>query len=142
MSNVGYKTFDTTAEKTNQVLKTIEEVYGWPKERREQSYHALRAVLHALRDRLSVQEASDLAAQLPMLIRGLYFEGWKPSKVPVKMDREEFLQRVRREFPFEIKGDMEGLVKTVLNALSRYVTKGELEDIKSNLPKDLTPVLP
>ncbi|MDQ1568071.1 MAG: hypothetical protein QOF96_2951, partial [Actinomycetota bacterium] len=77
--------FATTIEKTNRILKEIEEAYGWPPERRQQSYHALTAVMHALRDRLTVEEASDLAAQLPALVRGLYYEGWKPAKVPVKM---------------------------------------------------------
>ena len=82
MSNTGYRAFDATVDKTNQVLKAIEEAYQWPKERRQQSYAALRAVLHALRDRLPVQESADLAAQLPVLIRGIYYEGWDPARVP------------------------------------------------------------
>jgi uncharacterized protein (DUF2267 family) len=106
------------------------------------SYNALRAVLHALRDRLPVQEAAHLAAQLPMLVRGIYYEGWKPSRVPVKMSREEFLARVRREFPFDIKDDMEGLTHTVLQALRQHVTEGEWEDIESTVPKELTSILP
>jgi uncharacterized protein (DUF2267 family) len=142
MSSSGYKTLDTTVEKTNEVLGSIEEAYGWSKALRNQSYDALRAVLHTLRDRLTVQEASDLAAQLPMLIRGVFYEGWNPSKVPVKMDREEFFQHVQREFPYRVEGDMEGVVKNVLGALSRFITKGEMEDIKSNMPKDLATVLP
>jgi uncharacterized protein (DUF2267 family) len=52
--------------------------------KRNQSYSALRAVLHALRDRLTVAETAHLSAQLPMLIRGIYFKGWDPTKVPVR----------------------------------------------------------
>jgi uncharacterized protein (DUF2267 family) len=129
-------------EKTNHVLKEIEEAYGWPRERRQQSYLALRGVLHALRDRLTVEEASDLAAQLPMLIRGLYYEGWDPAKVPVKMHREEFLERVRREFPYEVEGGIELLVQRVVQALRSHVTEGEWEDVRSSLPKDLASILP
>jgi uncharacterized protein (DUF2267 family) len=99
-------------------------------------------VLHALRDRLSVNEAVDLGAQLPMLVRGLYYEGWDPVRVPLKMDRGEFLARVRDEFPSEVKGGTEHLVTTVLRALRRYVTDGEWEDISSNLPKELAELLP
>ena len=142
MANVGYAAFSTTVEKTNQVLKAIEEAYNWPKERREQSYGALRAVLHALRDRLTVGEAKDLGAQLPMLIRGIYYEGWNLAKMPIKMDREEFLRRVRNEFPWEIEGSINDLVKTVIKALRPYISEGEYEDIKSNMPKDLAALLP
>ena len=79
----GHSTFDKTVDKTNHVLKEIEQAYGWPKERRNYSYDALRAVLHALRDRLTVDECADLAARLPLLVRGMYCEGWDPSRVPV-----------------------------------------------------------
>jgi uncharacterized protein (DUF2267 family) len=142
MSHTTYATFKTTEDKTNRVLKRIETAYGWPKDRRQQSYDALRAVLHALRDRLTVQEASDFAAQLPMLIRGIYYEGWKPSKVPVRMDKDEFMERVRQEFPYQIEGTTETLTRIVLEALSEYVTEGELEDIRSVLPKELAPLVP
>jgi uncharacterized protein (DUF2267 family) len=91
-------------EKTNGVLKRIEENYGWPKERRNQSYDGLRTVLHALRDRLTVEEAAQLSAQLPMLIRGIYFEGWDPAKVPMKMHRNDFLERINAEFRHEVPG--------------------------------------
>ncbi len=142
MAETGYSSFNTTVDKTNRVLKDIEHAYDWPKERRNQSYAALRAVLHALRDRLTVEEAAQLAAELPMLIRGAYYESWNPSKVPVKMNREEFLARVRREFPFEVKGGVEPLVQTVFQSLRRYITDGEWEDVKSAMPKDLAAVLP
>jgi uncharacterized protein (DUF2267 family) len=142
MGETGFSNFDTTVQKTNQVLKEIEQAYGWPKDRRAQSYAALRAVLHALRDRLTVGEAAQLAAQLPTLIRGVYYEGWRPAEVPVKMHRQEFLQRVQRQFPYEVDGGMELLVQRVLGALRRYVTDGEWEDIKSSVPKDLASVLP
>ena len=142
MAETGYASFSTTVDKTNRVLKDIEQAYNWPKERRNQSYAALRAVLHALRDRLTVEEAAQLAAQLPMLIRGVYYEGWDPSQVPVKMNREEFLARVRREFPFEVEGGVEPLVQRVLQSLRRHITDGEWEDVKSTMPKDLAAVLP
>jgi uncharacterized protein (DUF2267 family) len=142
VSATGYATFDTTLAKTNGVLKQIEESYGWPKERRNQSYGALRAVLHALRDRLTVEEAAQLSAQLPMLIRGIYFEGWDPTKVPVKMHLDGFLARIRAEFPFEVPGGSEQLVDTTLQALRRHITEGEWEDVRASLPKDVVAVLP
>lgn len=67
MVATGYPSIDTTVDKTNRVLSEIEQAYGWPKERRGQSYAALRSVLHALRDCLTVDESAHLAAQLPTL---------------------------------------------------------------------------
>ena len=142
MGDAGYPAFTATLDKTNHVLKEIEAAYGWPKERRSQSYAALRAVLHALRDRLTVEEAADLAAQLPMLVRGIYYEGWQPAKVPVKMSRDEFLDRVRRGFGYDVEGGIERLTSTVLAALKHHVTDGEWDDIRSSMPKDLAGVLP
>jgi uncharacterized protein (DUF2267 family) len=142
MAETGYSSFNTTVDKTNHVLNEIEKAYNWPKERRNQSYAALRAVLHALRGRLGVIEAAQLADQLPMLIRGIYYESWSPSHVPVKMDRDEFFARVRREFPYEVEGGIEPLTQTVLQSLRQHITDGEWKDVKSTMPKHLAEALP
>lgn len=142
MAETGYAPFNRTVDKTNRVLREIEEAHGWSAEHRNRSYAALRAVLHALRDRLSVEESAHLAAQLPLLIRGLYYEGWRPGVVPVKVNREEFLDRVSSGVDFEFQENTEDLVKTVLQALRKHITDGEWEDVKSSMPRDLASVLP
>ncbi|MDQ1669556.1 MAG: hypothetical protein QOE40_1617 [Actinomycetota bacterium] len=142
MAQTGLATFDTTLDKTNHVLKEIETAFGWPKERRNQSYAALRAVLHALRDRMTVDETAQLSAQLPMLIRGIYFEGWDPTHVPMKVDRDEFLARVEKEYAHDMEGDVVQLTQTVLQALRTHVSDGEWDDIRSAVPKKLASVLP
>lgn len=140
MNDTGFEEFDNTIQRTNEVLKEIEAAFGWEK-RRNQSYAALRAVLHALRNRLTVQETVQLGAQLPMLIRGMYYEGWNPAKVPEKLNKEEFLQEIRQEFPFSIEGNIEGVIGVVLTALSKHISFGEAEDIVSVLPKDIAKVI-
>ena len=135
-------TFETSLDKTNIILKDIEQAYGWPKERRNQSYAALRTVLHLLRDRLPIEESVQFAAQLPVLVRGVYFEGWDPSIVPVKLSREDFLFEVRQSFQWDVEGGTERLVRTVLDALRKHVTEGEWQDVKSQMPKDLARVIP
>ena len=137
MGDTGYAGFDQTIEKANHILHDIEQAYGWPKDRRNQSYAALRTVLHALRDRLPVGESVQLAGQLPTVIRGVYYEGWDPSDVPMKMDKEEFLARIRREFIFDVDGGPQRLVETVMDALRPHISGGQLEDVKSVLPQDL-----
>jgi uncharacterized protein (DUF2267 family) len=141
MADTGFSSFSATVDKTNHILKDIEQAYGWPKERRNQSYAALRAVLHALRDRLTIEESAHLATQLPMLVRGIYYHAWKPSRVPEKMHKQEFLQRVGQEFPFEVEGGIERLTQAVLQALKHHVTDGEWENVKHSLPKDLASLL-
>jgi uncharacterized protein (DUF2267 family) len=142
MSTTGLANFDTTVSKTNEVLHAITDANGWPREAHDQAYHALRAVLHALRDRLTVDEAAQFAAQLPVLIRGVFYEGWDPSRVPIKMHREAFLDRVHTEFPYEVEGGIDRMVTTVLGALQRFVTRGEWDDIASVVPKDLKELIP
>ncbi|KXK62019.1 hypothetical protein AWW66_10790 [Micromonospora rosaria] len=130
--------FESSLDKTNLILKEIEQAYGWPKEQRNQSYAALRTVLHLLRDRLPVQESAEFAAQLPVLVRGIYFDGWRPSDVPVKLNRDDFLYEVRQGFPYDVQGGVERVVQVVLDALQRHVTQGEWEDVKSTMPQDLS----
>ncbi|MEH1057419.1 DUF2267 domain-containing protein [Micromonospora purpureochromogenes] len=134
--------FESSLEKTNLMLKDIEQAYGWPKEQRNQSYCALRTVLHLLRDRMPVQESVEFAAQLPVLVRGIYFDGWKPMDVPIKLNRDDFLLEVRRHFPYDVEGGTERVVQVVLDALSRHVTQGQWDDVKDNMPSDLQRMMP
>ncbi|MGC5020045.1 DUF2267 domain-containing protein [Micromonospora sp. DT47] len=134
--------FESSLERTNLILKDIEQAYGWPKEQRNQSYCALRTVLHLLRDRMPVQESVEFAAQLPVLVRGIYFDGWKPMDVPVKLNRDDFLLEVRQHFPYDVEGGTERVVQVVLDALSRHVTQGQWDDVKDNMPRDMQRMMP
>lgn len=140
MTNTGLAEFDNTIQKTNQLLKEIEAAFGW-EDRRNQSYAALRAVLHTLRDRLPVIEAVQLGDQLPMLIKGIYYEGWNPARVPRKMHKDQFIQEIRIMFPFSIEGDITDVIRVVLSALRKHVSAGEAEDIVSSLPGDINEII-
>ena len=70
MSTTGLEVFDRTVQKTNSWLHDLMQVLQWAD--KHKAYLALRATLHALRDRLTVDEVAQLGAQLPMLIRGFY----------------------------------------------------------------------
>jgi uncharacterized protein (DUF2267 family) len=141
MVDTGYASFSTTVDKANHILAQIEDAYGWPKERRGQSYAALRSVLHALRDRMTVEQSAHFAAQLPMVIRGMFYEGWEPSHVPQKMSGDEFRQRVREGFSYNVVGGTDPLVKNVLHALRHYVGDGEWSNITTTMPKELASIL-
>ncbi|WST42721.1 DUF2267 domain-containing protein [Streptomyces sp. NBC_01167] len=97
--------------------------------------------MHGLRDRLPVEGTAHFGAQLPILIRGVYYDGWKPS-TPVKLSVEEFFQRVRDDFPYAVDGGIERVVHTVLEALEGHISEGEWNHLKSGLPNSLASVLP
>ena len=140
MASTGLATFDNTIQETNELLKEIEVSMGWT-DRREQSYSALRVVLQALRDRLPLVEAVNLAAQLPMLIRGLFYEGWNVSDVPIKMDKEEFLDRIRENFVYSIDVSISDMVKIVLLVVMESIDLAEAEKIKAILPEDVADLI-
>ena len=140
MAATGLDVFDRTLQKTNLILGEIEKEFGW-EERRHQSYAAFRTVLHALRDRLTVQESADFAAQLPLLVKGVFYEGWNPSKVPIKMKNDQFYDRVQSEWQWSVDGNIRDVVQAVLRALCKNVSDGEMDDIAQILPKHLETLL-
>jgi uncharacterized protein (DUF2267 family) len=129
----GTDTFEHSLQITNVWLKDLMARLGT--EDRHHAYVALRMTLHALRDRLTVEEAAHLGAQLPMLVRGLYFEGWHPAGKPRK-DRaaEEFLAHLESEAR-NPNFEPESAVRAVFGLLAERVSAGEIEDVKSILPR-------
>jgi uncharacterized protein (DUF2267 family) len=126
---------------TNAWLHELTQELGW--EDRQRAYHALGAVLHALRDRLTVAEAADLGAQLPMLVRGLYYEGWNPSGKPVKeRKREDFLAHIAAAFRGQPEIVPEGIAWAVFKVLQRHVSAGEIGDIQHILPGPIRSLWP
>ena len=141
MSATGLDVFDTTLQKTHIWLKDLMQALGT--EDRQRAYLALRATLHALRDRLTVEEVAQLGAQLPMLIRGFYYEGWDPTGKPLRVrHREQFLERILQEFRRDDDIDPEEVARAVFMVLEKRVTEGEIEDVKYVLPAEIRDLWP
>ena len=129
---------DRTVQKTNVWLRDARNELDWTSSQR--AYLAIRAVLHAVRDRLTVEEIAQLGAQLPVFVRGTYYEGWSPAHTPVKdRKRETFLSQVKSEFAHTRNPDVdpEQVVRAILRVLSKHVSPGEMNQIKALLPHDL-----
>jgi uncharacterized protein (DUF2267 family) len=134
MSASGLPVFDETIQKTNTWLNEIAQALDCD---RHHAYQALRAVLHCLRDRLTVNEAAQLGDQLPMLVRGIYYEGWHPAGKPEKIrSRAEFLTRIvahLRKSPIE----PHDAAIAVFQVLEKHVSSGEINDVIETLPEEI-----
>jgi len=100
--------------------------------------HALRAGLHAIRDRLPANEAIDLGAQLPTLIRGVYYEGWTLRNDPrLIRDRAAMIARVKRELAPDPRLIPTEALRAVIQLLVKHVSPGEIEDVLATLPSSI-----
>jgi uncharacterized protein (DUF2267 family) len=134
--------FDNTIQKTQVWLNDLMSELDWEDNPRK-AYMALRTVLHALRDRLTVEEAIQLGAQLPMLIRGFYYEGWNLKGKPHKeRHKEDFLDHIKKAFKDNVTVDPQQVCRAVFRVLAKHTSKGEIEDVKHVLPKALHELWP
>ncbi|MFP4415787.1 MAG: DUF2267 domain-containing protein [Chitinispirillaceae bacterium] len=132
----GLSVFDSTIQKSNLWLNEIMDELNWNS--RQRAYLALRAVLHTLRDTMSVDEAANFSAQLPMLIRGIFYEDWQPSYAHVgSISREEFLTRIRSYFKDDLQIDAEPIVRAVFTMLDKKISEGETKKLKQMLPAQI-----
>jgi uncharacterized protein (DUF2267 family) len=111
-------------------------------EDRRTAYRVLRAFLHAIRDRLPVEEAAQLAAQMPLLIRGIYYEGWRPAATPVQYrDLDSFLRRVAEEASLAGETEASFAAAAAARVLHRHISEGELADVSAVFPEGLKGVV-
>lgn len=130
----GLAVFDTTIQDSNLWLKEVELNMGHCQ--RQEAYAALRAVLHALRDRLPAQSAVNFAAQLPMLLRGLYYEGWTlPERPERSRNLAEFAEQVRESLPAGFRFDPVTSSRAGFAAISKFISAGEAAKVMSQLPE-------
>jgi len=136
LMSTGLDTFDKTVQESNLWLKDIMDRLDTKD--RHHAYSSLRAVLHALRDRIGAESAAHLGAQLPMLLRGLYYEGWDPTDKPTKERHEEaFLAHIARELPRAEESEVERGALAVLDVLSKHIDRGAAAKIAAMFPQDL-----
>ncbi|MGE5162789.1 MAG: DUF2267 domain-containing protein [Sphingobacteriales bacterium] len=141
MSSSGLPVFDETVQLSNVWLNELMEELGWKDKKR--AYRVLRATLHALRDRLTPHEAIHLGAQLPMLIRGFYYEGWHMKETaPPEHTKQAFFDHVHAELRDDPGLDTERPVREVFKLLARKISPGEVEDVKHILPAEVRALWP
>lgn len=136
--------FDKHVQEANEFVKELSNNLGHPEEQ-TQTIRLLRAVLHTVRDRITISESMDLLAQLPMMLKALYVEQWKyHEKPPLNYDDMEGLttavkkeQERMGEQSFDWQESTEDLVKIVLTSLRKYITDGQAIHVMDQMPKEV-----
>ena len=141
MSAVGLEALDHTVQITHVWINDLDRKLDW--DNKSRAYRLLKAVLHALRDWLQVNDSAHLAAQLPELLRGAYYEQWRPAIVPVKKrSKADFIARVQESFKADPIENPVQAVLAVFELLSKKITRGEIEKVRRALPQELRNLWP
>lgn len=136
------KTTQLTHEWVNDLAKELEV------DDKHKVFQGLRATLHVLRDRLTMGEAANLGAQLPILLAGFYYEGWKPERTPLKTrSKQEFLDALQVHLhQYSQKSDSgfdpQQLAQAVFRVLTDRLPAGEMEDVTGILSAEIKELFP
>ena len=140
MSTAHLDIIDRSVEKAHIWINDVAEELGT--EDNHEAYRVLRAFLHALRDHLSVDEAAQLAAQLPIFVRGVFYEGWDPSRTPERArDVDTFLRRIATEARLAGETQASFAATAANRVLERHISAGEAESVLHQLPEHLRELL-
>jgi uncharacterized protein (DUF2267 family) len=137
----GIDVLEKSEQETNIWLNEIGERIDTPDRRK--AFNALRATLHAVRDRIGPDNALHLAAQLPLLIKGLFFENWRPSETPTReREKETFLANVDAEIYRGIGVEPEVAVRAVLEVLADHIDAAEVAKLQRLFPEEMRDLWP
>lgn len=135
MSATGLEVFDKTLQTTNIWLNEIGDRIGPD---RQVAWKVLSVVLHKLRDRLPIDLAAHLGSQLPLLVRGVYYDQFEPARMPVDCDTPEAFTAEVAEWLSDTRPvDPDDAIRAVLGVLGRHVSEGQIVKVRNALPKGL-----
>jgi uncharacterized protein (DUF2267 family) len=140
MDALGLKLIDAAVQDASRWVNEVDDRLDW--EDRQRSYRALRAVLHAVRDHLEVDEATDFGAALPTIVRGIYYEGWNSARNPLRMRRAaDFVAAVQAAYGTERLPAPERAIRAVFEVLGRQVSEGGMEDLRQSFTREVRALL-
>ncbi len=140
MSTTGLEVFDKTLQSTNIWLDEITKRIGPD---RAIAWKVLSTVLHKLRDRLPMDLAVHLGVQLPLLVRGVYYDQFEPAKLPTNWHTsDEFIHEVQKWLSDIRPVDAKEAVAAVFGVLSNHIAAGQTEKVRQALPKDIRALWP
>jgi uncharacterized protein (DUF2267 family) len=141
MTSTGVHAFDSALDTANVWLKEV--MSRMKTDDVRVGVAALRSTFHALRDRIGTNSAAHLGAQLPTLLRGIYYEGWQPAREPSReRHKEAFLDHMRRDIPVSVPFDAEAAARAVFDVMWEKVDPSEVIKLIRVLPKELRELWP
>jgi uncharacterized protein (DUF2267 family) len=140
MATTGLEVFDKTLHTTNLWLDEISAEIGPD---RHLAWHVLGAVLRSIRDEMQVEQSAHFAAQLPLLVRGAYFDQYRPAVQPAsERSQEDFVARIHRDLDGSRPVKVEQAATAVMRTLNRHVTEGQIRKVRDALSKSVRAMWP
>jgi uncharacterized protein (DUF2267 family) len=138
MSSAGSDPFNHALHTANTWLADVGAALGT----RDRHYTrgVVRAWLHTLRDRLTVDAAAKFGAQLPELLRGVYYDGWEPNKVPAKYNVEQYIERFAAQASIPAV-QVPTTAATVTEVMADRMSPGQVRETLAELPTDLRAIV-
>jgi uncharacterized protein (DUF2267 family) len=141
MTSQGLEVIDHSVHLTHEWINELAERLDWSSKR--SALRLMRVTLHHLRDHLLVDELAQMSAQLPLLIRGFFFEGWVPKQTPIKeRSVEDFIGFISEQMgeTEEYRGHHD--IKCVFDLLNNRLSRGEVEDVRATLSATIRDLWP
>lgn len=136
MSGTKVNSLNRSIQSTNMWLNDIQMELKWPD--MERVYAATKAMLHTLRDCMIVEEVFHLSAQFPLLLKGVFFDGYDPTGKPLDVDnRNKFFAIIQDRFDKTSGLDGEVITRATLKVLYKRVGVGEMNDVMANMSDDI-----
>jgi uncharacterized protein (DUF2267 family) len=140
MSATGLDVFDKTLQSTHIWLDELMQEIGPD---RQVAWHVLGAVLRGIRDRVPLELAVHLGGQLPILIRGTYYDQWAaPGTIQKFRSLDEFLEPIGRELANTRPVNVRDATRSVFQVLSRHGNQGQIEKVRNALPEEIRNIWP
>lgn len=140
MSANGLEVFDRTLQSTNGWLGRLMEDLGTS---RQEAWHILGAVLRLVRDRLPVDHAAHFGAELPMLIRGHYYDQYRPAGMPEKWRTDsEFVEKLEKGLDPVGPVEPKRAAVAVFGLITRELDAGLVVKIRDAMPEDVREAWP
>lgn len=133
--------FERTNHEAHEWVNDLAGRSGWTNER--EVLHLLRTVLAKIRDHLPINEMAQFSAQLPIILRGMFYEGWQPKKTPVhKRSAADFMAEIEEKIGEVLDYRGEADITAVFKTINAHISRGEVEDVRACLPQELRELWP